>query len=77
MYNTSSDPLFENTVATYTCNTGYILSGNITRTCGSDGQWRGSALVCQCELFYKPVTYVATNTYTDRILSLPLSYCLF
>ncbi len=38
------------TVATYTCNTGYTLSGGITitRTCGSDdGVWSGSDPVCQ------------------------------
>ena len=38
-----------NTVATYTCTTGYILTGGSTRTCGSDGMWSGSALTCQSE----------------------------
>ena len=28
-----------NTVATYTCDTGYTLNGGITRTCRSDGEW--------------------------------------
>ena len=36
-----------NTVATYTCNTGYTLNGGNTRTCGSDGAWSGSAPTCQ------------------------------
>ncbi len=35
------------TVATYTCDTGYTLNGGTTRTCGSDGVWSGSAPVCQ------------------------------
>ncbi|XP_064388562.1 E-selectin-like isoform X3 [Halichondria panicea] len=36
------------TVATYTCDTGYTLNGgNTTRTCGSDGVWSGSAPTCQ------------------------------
>ncbi|XP_064386375.1 sushi, von Willebrand factor type A, EGF and pentraxin domain-containing protein 1-like isoform X2 [Halichondria panicea] len=35
------------TVATYTCNPGYTLNGDTTRTCGSDGLWSGSAPVCQ------------------------------
>ncbi len=35
-----------NTVATYTCVTGYTLKGD-TRTCGSDGVWSGSAPVCR------------------------------
>ena len=45
------------TVATYTCDTGYTLNGNTTRTCGSDGMWSGSAPTCQgkwnkvCKLF--------------------------
>ncbi len=30
-----------NTVATYTCVTGYTLPGGTTRTCGSDGVWSG------------------------------------
>ncbi len=36
-----------NTVATYTCTTGYTLNGGTTRTCGSDGVWSGSPLTCQ------------------------------
>ncbi len=35
------------TVATYTCVTGYTLNGGNTRTCGSDGMWSGSSPVCQ------------------------------
>ncbi len=35
------------TVATYTCNTGYTLNGGGTRTCGSDGVWSRSAPTCQ------------------------------
>ena len=37
-----------NTVATYTCNTGYTLNGSsTTRTCGSDGVWSGSDPTCE------------------------------
>ena len=32
--------------ANYTCDTGFILEGDSTLTCGSDGQWIGSPLVC-------------------------------
>ncbi len=35
------------TVATYTCVTGYTLNGGSTRTCGSDGVWSESAPTCQ------------------------------
>ena len=33
--------------ATYTCNTGYNLVGDSTRTCQATGQWSGSAPTCQ------------------------------
>ena len=33
--------------ATYSCNTGYNLVGNSTRTCQATGQWSGSAPTCQ------------------------------
>ena len=32
--------------ATYTCNTGYQLDGDSTRTCQSDETWSGSAPTC-------------------------------
>ena len=31
---------------TYSCNLGFILIGNATRTCGDDEQWQGDAPVC-------------------------------
>ena len=47
----TSSPRPEDTVATYTCDTGYTLSGGITiartSTCGSDGVWSGSPPTCQ------------------------------
>ena len=30
----------------FTCNTGYELTGNDTRTCQSDGSWSGSDVMC-------------------------------
>ena len=30
----------------FTCNTGYELTGSNTRTCQSDGSWSGSDVVC-------------------------------
>ena len=33
--------------ATYTCISGYELSGSDTRVCGSDGEWSGSAPTCE------------------------------
>ena len=30
----------------YTCNTDYVLRGDVMRTCGSDGRWTGSKPKC-------------------------------
>ena len=32
--------------AVYTCDTGYVLNGNITRTCQEDANWSGSEPTC-------------------------------
>ena len=32
--------------AVYTCDTGYVLNGNITSTCQEDGMWSGSEPTC-------------------------------
>ena len=33
--------------ATYTCNSGFEISGSDTRTCQSNGDWSGSAPTCE------------------------------
>ena len=38
----ASNTTFMNT-ATYTCNTGYNLTGDTTRTCQANGTWSGTA----------------------------------
>ena len=38
-------PSYEDTCS-FTCNTGYKLTGSDTRTCQSDGSWSGSDAVC-------------------------------
>ncbi len=53
-----------NTVATYTCVTGYTLHGGSTRTCESDGVWSGSALTCQCKLVQCTLTELQSPTHT-------------
>jgi len=31
----------------FTCNTGYVLTGSDTRTCQDDGSWSGSETLCR------------------------------
>ena len=39
-----------NTVATFTCKTGYTVTGDMTRTCGADGVWSGTNPTCTRKL---------------------------
>ncbi|XP_065896334.1 E-selectin-like [Dysidea avara] len=39
-------PSYEDTCS-FTCNTGYELTGSDTRTCQSDGSWSGSDTMCR------------------------------
>ncbi|XP_064386228.1 complement receptor type 1-like isoform X2 [Halichondria panicea] len=61
----SNMTLGENTVATYTCDTGYTLNGGSTRTCESDGMWSGLAPVCQGTCSDLPPIFNGGITYTD------------
>ena len=38
-------PSYEDTCS-FTCNTGYNLTGSGSRTCQSDGTWSGSVVMC-------------------------------
>ena len=37
---------YEGDNCSFSCNTGYELTGNNTRTCQSDGTWSGSDIMC-------------------------------
>ena len=39
-------PFYEDTCS-FTCNTGYELTGSDTRTCQSDGSWSGTNIMCK------------------------------
>ena len=46
-----SDPtLGMDSVATHSCHTGLFLDGNSARTCQTNGNWSGSAPVCEGKL---------------------------
>ena len=38
---------YEGDTCSFTCNTGYELTGSDTRTCQSNGSWSGSDVVCR------------------------------
>jgi len=44
--------------ATYSCNTGYNLVGNSTRTCEATGAWSGSEPTCERMLLLKHIMLV-------------------
>ena len=54
--------------ATYSCNTGYTLSGDMTRMCGADGNWTGSEPNCVGECLHV-LKYTLSREQ-------PLSWCL-
>lgn len=41
------DSSTEGSVAIYSCDTGYTLTGDPERTCQADGQWSGAAPICE------------------------------
>ncbi len=54
-----------NTVATYTCITGYTVTGGMTRNCGAGGMWSGTNPTCTRKythilLFLKAHSYTCT-----------------
>ena len=44
---TFSSGVFVGSRATYTCDSGYLISGQSTRTCQGDGTWTGTAPTCR------------------------------
>ena len=46
-------------ICSFTCNTGYELTGSDTRTCQSNGNWSGSDVMCRRSKFT-----IATHLHT-------------
>ncbi len=53
-----------NTIATFTCDNGYTLTGGSARACQNDGTWSGSAPTCQCKLVQCTLTDLQSPTPT-------------
>ena len=43
-----SNTTFES-AANYTCDLGYSLNGNTSRTCEANGKWSGDPPLCECK----------------------------
>ena len=60
--------------ATYTCNDGFRLQGQSTRTCQTNGEWSGSAPICQRKLdvanLYTHPVFSSTNIVPADVLRL-------
>ena len=48
----------EGSIATYTCDEGFTLSGSTSQTCGSNGTWRPAAPVCLLNSMYCRGTFI-------------------
>ncbi len=46
---------------TYSCDAGFILSGDTNRTCQADGSWTGNAPVCNSKQGFKSIPYSAVS----------------
>ncbi|KNC52646.1 uncharacterized protein AMSG_08515 [Thecamonas trahens ATCC 50062] len=54
------------TVATFSCNAGYTLTGTTTRTCLADGSWSGSSQMCSANACNPPLSAPDYGT-VDRV----------
>ncbi len=69
----STQPLGVGTTATYSCDPGYVLVGDLTRTCEDSetgsrvGTWSGSEVDPTCESTADIITIVPTFTYTVAV----------
>ena len=56
---------YEGDTCSFTCNTGYELTGSDTRTCHSNGSWSGSDDVCRrSKFFVHIISFTAMFSYS-------------
>lgn len=55
--------LTQGSTATYSCNEGYMLVGDSTRTCEASAMWTGIAPVCQSKYMTYHFTAVDTHEF--------------
>ena len=63
--------------ATYSCNTGYNLVGDNTRTCQATGEWSGSepTTTCQCMLLFS--SFKSSPTLVNTLVNNTLYTCIY
>ena len=50
---------------TYSCNTGFAMTGSATATCQADGTWDNTAITCNAGSFFKiQLLYIFKNNST-------------
>ena len=62
---------YEGDTCTFSCNTGYVLSGNPTRTCQNDGSWNVPETTCRRSML-PYVFYLLLSS----CVSVLLTYCV-
>ena len=71
-YSPDTTPRLEGTVATHSCDVGYRLSVEISRTCQSDRTWSGGTIVCEGILMLMMI-FVLFTTDTCNAIQLTLN----
>ena len=69
------DQTLAGATVTYTCNTGYTLSGNSMRTCQASGAWSGTAPTCNGEYMWQSLVELNIILLCNSIASLRSKRC--
>ena len=64
-----SGKVYTGDACSFTCITGYELTGNDTRTCQSDGSWNGSDNFCLRGKFCLHIVKILHSRYSYQIFS--------